>query len=158
MLKKGSLRWGKNCRGYFLLSLSTISASGIYGKCELPTAYKSLYYYTVFLTKPEKTADNFYLVLTKNNHSLYGGQCRLRKNCEPIIRFENYNAAHDSLSSQRSFVHYRDFSDAINSDQPAHNVRIRAGDRYITLTKITAREFRNGLAGHVLNTIVQAGR
>lgn len=150
-MEKKYVAWG-------LSWVLTAYVSSVYGKCDLPTKYKSCYYYMIFVTKPEKMPGNFYLVLTKNKHSLYGGECHRKTNDEPIILFKSYDATKDPLSRSRAFVHYEDFMDAINSDQPAHNVRVRSGDHYITLSKVAAREFRNGLAGRVLNKIVDAGR
>ena len=107
------------------LGLLTIYGSFSNAKCDRPTAYKSSHYYTVYLTKPETTPDNFYLVLIGNNHSLYGGQAHTRINNEPIIEFKHYRSK-NFLNPKLAFVHYRDFMDAINSDQPAHNVRVRS--------------------------------
>ncbi len=136
--------------------LTIAYAPFIYSKCELPTIYKSYYSYTVFLTKPDKAADDFFLVLTKNKHSLYTGQSHRRMCDEPIIRFKRYNPIQHASNSSQALVHYHDFMDAINSDQPAHNVRVRSDDHYITLSKIFVREFRNGLAGRTLNRLVHA--
>jgi hypothetical protein len=123
------------------------------GRCDLATQYKNYYYYTVYLTEPEKTPADFHLVLTGNRHSLYGGKPSKRTCNEPIIRFEPYQQP--NRDPQLAFVQYQDFLDAINSDQPAHSVRVRSGDRYITLSKIFVRAFRNGQAGQALNKITQ---
>ena len=136
-----------------LLTISTVSCSA---KCDAPTIYKTYHYFTVYLAKPEKTPENFYLVLTKNKHNRYGGQCHDRLHCEPIIRFEQYNKSKAPSNQSLAFVQYSDLMDAINSDQPAHNVRVRSGDHYITLSKLFVREFRNGLASGALARIIHA--
>lgn len=140
-----------------ILNLLFIYVGSNYGRCDAPTTYKSYYYYTVFLTKPEKAPDDFYLVLTGNEHGLYGGESHKKTDCKPIVRFELYSDSQNKPTIKRVFVTYYDFMDAINSDQPAHNVRVKAGDQYIRLSKIFVREFRNGFAGRALNKIVAAG-
>ena len=137
-----------------LLMLGVLYTPYYFARCDIPTYYKNCYYYTVYLTKPEKAPDNFYLVLTSNQHSLYGGQRHKRMATEPLIHFEQYKQTQKKSASNLAFVQYQDFMDAINSDQPAHNVRVRAGDHYITLSKIFVREFRNGIAGKTLNKII----
>ena len=148
----------QKCVFSIMVGSLTIIAAPCNAKCDAPTVYKTCHYYTVFLTRPDKSPENFYVVLTKDKHARYGGQCHQRLHCEPIIRFEQFDKSSSSKNQGLAFVHYNDFMDAINSDQPAHNVRVRSKDTYITLSKVFAREFRNGLAGSVLNKIVHAGR
>ena len=65
---------------------------------------------------------------------------------DDVILFDYYSGDIKALDKNQAAIHYLDFIDALNSDQPAHNVRVRSGDRYITLSKIFVREFRNGFA------------
>jgi hypothetical protein len=127
-------------------------------KCDKPTNYKTYYSYTIFLTKPDKQPHNFYLVLTSTPHKLFGGQPHVRNKEEPLIHFAQYKKNIDNSNPKIAFVEYQDFIDAINSDQPAHNIRIRSEERYITLSKIVAREFRNGYAKKTLEKIAHAGQ
>ncbi len=44
---------------------------------------------------------------------------------------------------------------AIDSDQPAHNVRVRAQDSLITLSKPLVRDLREGIARQTLETHIK---
>lgn len=141
------------CSFYISLSYAKCTTST---KCDKPTNYKTYYSYTIFLTKPDKQPKNFYLVLTSTPHKLFGGMPHIRNKNEPLISFAPYKGTIDKSNQKIAFVEYQDFIDAINSDQPAHNVRVRSGEQYITLSKIVTREFRNGYAKKTLEKIAHA--
>jgi hypothetical protein len=139
------------------LAVCSLYGPYCFTKCNKPTAYKSYYSYIIYLTKQDKQLDNFFLVLTKTPHGLFGGEPHKRTKNEPLIRFEQYKKTIDPSNPHIVCVDYGDFIKAIHSDQPSHNIRIPSGERYITLSKIMAREFRNGIAQKTLEKIVQAG-
>lgn len=143
------------CSLYIQLSYADCTKSI---KCDKPTNYKTYYSYTIYLTKPDKQPKNFYLVLTSTPHKLFGGEPHKRGKNEPLIHFAQYEKPIDRSNPKIALVGYQDFIDAINSDQPAHNVRVRAGEQYITLSKIVSREFRNGYAKKTLEKIALAGQ
>ncbi len=56
------------------ISILTLATSILYPRCNCPTWYKGFYTYKVYLTKPTNSPTDFYCILTKNRHGLYGGQ------------------------------------------------------------------------------------
>jgi hypothetical protein len=137
------------------ISILTLATSTLYPRCNCPTWYKGFYTYKVYLTKPTNSPTDFYCVLTKNRHGLYGGQPQRRYDNEPLTLFSTI-ASTDHIDKQcHAFVHYNDLMSAIDSDQPAHNVRVRAQDSLITLSKPLVRDLREGIARQTLETHIK---
>lgn len=137
-----------------LLTLYSLHTTNSYAECKKPTNYKTYYSYTIYYATPKDQPNALYLVLTKTPRGLFGGAPHRRKKNEPLIHFEQYKKPLDKSNTKIACVDYGDFIKAINSDQPAHNIRIPSGEQYITLSKIIAREFRNGHAQKGLERII----
>lgn len=129
-----------------------------YAHCNKPTVYKSAHYYTIYVNGPIKEAESCTIVLTSNKHGLFGGEYHKKTNNEPLILFKKFNPQEVPNHKNLAFVQYQDFIEALDSDQPAHNVRVRSGDRYITLNKMCVRELRNGFAGKTLKKFAQQNK
>lgn len=138
--------------GAVILVLAT---SMLYPRCNCPTWYKGFYSYTVFLTEPTSSPTDFYYILTKNRHGLYGGEPQKRYDDEPLTLFSIVDATDHIDKQSHAFVHYNDFMSAIDSDQPAHNVRVRAQDNLITLCKPLVRDFREGYARQTIEDYIK---
>jgi len=136
--------------GSGILGLAT---SMLYPRCNCPTWYKGFYSYTVYLTEPSSSPTDFYCVLTKNRHGLYGGQPQRRYDNEPLTLFITFDIPVDKQN--HALVHYNDLMSAIDSDQPAHNVRVRAKDSLITLSKPLVRDLREGVARQALEARIK---
>jgi len=133
-----------------VMGMLGLPISLLYPRCNCPTWYKGFYSYTVFLTKPTNSPNDFYCILTKNRHGLYGGQPQKRYNDEPLTLFSTIGSTDHVDKQCHAFVHYNDLIHAIDSDQPAHNVRVRAQDSLITLCKPLVRDLREGYARKTL--------
>lgn len=124
----------------------------------LPTCIKDsckqYNHYTIYVTQSEQANADYLLILSRNHHNCWGGQQRHRLPGESVIGFDWFSPTQDFHNSDHVTVSYKDFVQALDSNQPSHNVRVFIGNRPILLTKIMVRQFRNGPAAKDFNNFI----
>lgn len=131
-----------------------LSALPLSSTCPIKDAGHGYNHYTIYLKLSDDKEGEIFLVLTRAHYNTWGGQQRRRLPDEPILSFEFIKNPLNICSDDQVMVSYHNFADAIESDQPSHNVRVFIGNTPILLSKIIVRQFRNGLAGKRLSQLL----
>jgi hypothetical protein len=139
---------------YITIGMASFSALTLHPKCHCQKQYKGVYSYTLYFIKPTNPLDDLYCVLTKNSHGYYDGQPNIRGGSEQRVLCTTIDTSLDQHN--HAFVRYNDLMRAIDSDQPAHNVRVIAQHDVITLSKPLVRSLRQSSTRRMIEGYVKS--